>query len=771
MKPKIYLLLLITCCGCSVARRLPTGEKLFAGSRFELRPDSTISKGELTDIQASLTTLARPKPNARLLGWPYKVWLYYFFGQNRKETGILGSLRKRFGEPPVLASAKALVSNSAVFVNQLENEGYFRSTSEGRYEEKGADATAVYAVQVRPRYRIDSVAFLVDSSLVRTALFNTSPRSVLKAGDPYRFETIKSEQARIAASLKQRGFFYFQPSYVAILADSAVGRYGVKLYVAIKPDMPAAAGLTYRIRNVYIYPNYTLNNAARDTSQQQEYTRFKQFNIADSTRIYDPRLFETVISLRPGQRYNSRQQDLSLSRLINLGAFKFVRNQFRPDFVGDSAVLDVQYFLTPSPRKSIRVEVAGTSKSNSLAGALATLSWRNRNLFRRAELLTVNLNGGIESQIGLDTLGTTSYRYGVDANISFPRLLVPFFTIRYDKRQLLPKTILSLGYEVIVRSQLYNLNAASASLSYSWKPNQQSEQTLSPVVVNFVTTTNLGPQFFERLLDPATTSQYSRLLEDQFIIATGYSINYGSSPRTTSPSTYRLTFTAESAGNLAGVFLRPNSVGYKTIFDVPFAQYVRTDLDLRQYNRVSPGLIWANRLFVGLGVPYGNSSVLPLSKQYFVGGSSSLRGFRPRTLGPGRFSVLNTPINERVYFQDGGGDIKIEANTELRPRFNKYLQGALFIDAGNIWTYSDEATYPNSGSRFNTGFLTDLAVSGGFGLRIDLSYFVIRADLATPLRKPYLPEGPRWVLDRIDLQSRAWRQDNLILNIAVGFPF
>ncbi len=769
MKKSAYLLILLTCCSCSVARRLPAGEKLFAGSRIELQTDSTVTKDERADLQTSLNDLARPKPNARILGWPYKVWFYYFFGENRKETSVLGSLRKRFGEPPVLASARALGSNSAVFVNQLENEGYFRSTAEGHYEEKGSDATAVYQVQVRPRYRIDSVAFLVDSTLVRSALLNTSPRSVLRAGDPYRFETIKTEQARIAQTLKQRGFFYFQPNYVAILADSAVKPNRVKLYVAIKPDMPEAAGLIYSIRNIFIYPNYTLNNAARDTMPQQGY-RSGDFTIIDSARVYDPRLFETLISQQPGRRYNSRQQDLSLSRLINVGVFKFVRNRFDPDFVGDSAVLDVNYYLTPNQRKSIRFEVAGTSKSNSLAGALATLSWRNRNVFRRAELLTVNINGGIESQIGLDTTGTTSYRYGADVSLSFPRLLTPFFKIRNDRRQLLPKTTLSLGYEVIVRSQLYNLNAASASFSYVWKPNQQSEHSLSPAIINYVTTSNLGALFFDRLLDPNTSSQYSRLLEDQFIIATGYSFNYGSSPRTKSPTTYRLTFTAESAGNFVSAFFRRDSTGYKTLFKVPFAQYVRADVDLRQYHRFTPGMTLANRLFVGVGVPYGNSALLPLSKQYFVGGSSSLRGFRPRAIGPGRFSVLNNPESERLYFQDGGADIKIEANTELRPRLNKYLQGALFVDAGNVWTYSDEATY-GPGSAFSTSFLNDIAVSGGVGLRIDLSYFVIRADLAMPLRKPYLPEGPRWVVDRIAFGNRDWRHQNLVLNIAVGYPF
>jgi outer membrane protein insertion porin family len=786
----IFLLLTLT--GCSVAKRLPPGEKLFAGSRVMLQVDSLVTKAQQDDIQTALTTLARPKPNARILGWPYKVWFYYFFGEKRKETSIFGSLRRRFGEPPVLASANALGSNANIFANYLENEGYFRSTAQGSYEEKGSNATAVYQVQVRPRYVIDSVSFLTDSSEVRKALFNSSPTSLLRAGEPYRFDNIKAEQNRIGQTLKQRGFFYFQPNYVAVLADSAVGPNRVRLYVAIKPDMPEAAGVTYSIRDIYLYPNYSLNTAPADTNRRMATIVDRDtlstasatdslrglsnglFRIVDPAQIYDPRLFDDVISLKPGRRYNSRQQDLTLSRLINVGVFKFVRNRFEPDVQGDSAVLDVHYYLTPNPRKSIQFEVAGTSKSNNLVGTQGTLSWRNRNLFRRAELLSINLNGGVETQVGIDTSGTTSFRYGISANLTFPRLLTPFFRFNYDRRQVLPKTSVSLGYEVVVRSQLYNLNSANLAFTYAWRPNQQVEQTFSPVSVNFVRTSNFGDRFYELLASPikAISNQYARLTRDQFILSTAYSINYGSSPRTSSPGTYRLTFNAETAGNLAGLLIKPtilpDSAVYKYLFGTVFEQYARADVDLRYYYQVNPGLVWANRLFAGVGIPYGNSALLPIAKQYFVGGSSSLRGFLPRTVGPGTFSTENS--DAVLYFQDGGGDVKLEVNTELRPRLNKFLQGAIFVDAGNVWTYSDTETY-GPGSSFSSSFLRQIAMSGGVGLRVDLSYFVVRADLAIPFRKPWLPEDRRWVFDQIDFASRSWRADNLRLNIAIGYPF
>lgn len=183
-------------------------------------------------------------------------------------------------------------------------------------------------------------------------------------------------------------------------------------------------------------------------------------------------------------------------------------------------------------------------------------------------------------------------------------------------------------------------------------------------------------------------------------------------------------------------------------------------------------ITWANRLFTGLGIPYGNSKnfQLPLTRQYFVGGSNSIRAFRPRAIGPGLYTrdTLRVPA-----FQDGGGDIRLEANTELRAKFNKYVEGAVFIDAGNTWTYypSIALTEDARAGQFTSNFYRQIAVGTGIGIRIDLSYFLVRFDLATPLRKPYQTNGSNWVIDQINFRSRDWRKQNLVFNIGVGYPF
>ena len=538
--------------------------------------------------------------------------------------------------------------------------------------------------------------------------------------------------------------------------------------------------MPYSIRDVFIYPNYTLSTAQADTNLSLAYQSKSDFIIVDSTNRFNPKLFRDIVAVEPHSQYSSRAQDLTLSRFINVGAFKFVRNRFEPAQQGDSAILDVHYYLTPYPTKSVRLELDGTSRSNNFNGSQVIVSWRNRNALKRAELLTINANAGIEYQIGGGDQSITNYRFGADALLSFPRLVSPI-RFRYDsRRRALPKTNVTLGYQTIIRGGLYRINSFQTTFGYAWRQSQQVEHVFQPFSANYVYVPlkAVGDKVYEILGDPEVSSivknQYLNTVfrSDQLILSSLYQFNYNSSPRTVSPNTIRFTANAEIAGNAANLFVNkvPLDDDRKHIFGVPFAQFVRLDIDTRLYHKINKSLTWANRLFAGVGMPYGNSDgyQLPFTKQYFVGGSNSIRAFRPRAIGPGVFTrdtIRNLPL-----FQDGGGDIKLEVNTELRPKFNKYLEGALFVDAGNVWTYNSVATF-GPGAQFSTNFYDQIAVGAGAGIRIDLSYFLIRLDLATPLRKPYQTDGSEWVIDKMAFGSPDWRKQNLVFNIAVGYPF
>ena len=231
-------------------------------------------------------------------------------------------------------------------------------------------------------------------------------------------------------------------------------------------------------------------------------------------------------------------------------------------------------------------------------------------------------------------------------------------------------------------------------------------------------------------------------------------------------SSRKIDFSGNIIGLLQGASAKEDN--YKSILNVRYSQYIKTDQDLRYYIRLGGPRVnqWANRLFVGAGFPYGNSIQLPYIKQFYSGGTNSLRGFRARTVGPGTYRPV---VDSNSFFPDQTADIKLELNSELRFKIVSILQGALFVDAGNIWL-KNESNY-KQGAKFTSSFMKELAVDAGIGLRFDLTILVVRTDFAIPLRKPWYPENERWVIDKFDFSSSEWRKENIVFNLAIGMPF
>jgi outer membrane protein assembly factor BamA len=205
----------------------------------------------------------------------------------------------------------------------------------------------------------------------------------------------------------------------------------------------------------------------------------------------------------------------------------------------------------------------------------------------------------------------------------------------------------------------------------------------------------------------------------------------------------------------------------KRLFGAAVSQYLKAQTDLRYYIQFTPSTRLANRLLIGFGYPYGNSQQLPYIKQYFIGGNNSIRAFRSRSVGPGTYR--NPNADSLSFFPDESGDLKLEMNTELRLKINNILEGAVFLDAGNIWLYHKNPLQP--GGEFTKDFMKQLAVGTGVGLRINLTILLLRLDLGMPLREPWLQPGQRWVINQIDFSNREWRRKNLVLNLAIGYPF
>ncbi|WP_259014049.1 translocation and assembly module lipoprotein TamL [Emticicia fluvialis] len=782
----IYILIIvaISLSGCSVTKHIPPGESLYTGAEIKIQADSLVSRSQIKEVRNQASELIRPKPNSTLFGFPYKVWFYYLFGEPKKQKGFKNFIRKRFGEAPVLANKRSVTTSAAIITSMANNEGYFRSSTSGELVVKGKKAKGVYTVFLKPRYFINETRFLIkDSSVFQKNFKLAATRTLLRKGDPYRFEVVKMERERVDQLLKRRGFYFFRPDHLIIKVDTNQSNHLVNLYVDLKPTVNQTSIKQYRIGNIYV------NTDATD-SLSADFEQKGGIKISDVRRTYKPRVFNDAIGFRSGMIYSSIVHDASLSRLINLRNFKFVKNRFELVPRSDSALIDVHYEMTPMRKKALRSEVTGSSKSNGLVGFQFGLNWSNKNMFRGAELLNIGVNAGTDIQIsGRKNDNINSYnKYNVTLDLSFPRFVLPFYRVNPTRNQSLPKTNLNLAYNWLQQRGLalnddsttfpytqYVLTSATASWGYEWRPNPRVIHTLTPFSVNFLKPRNISQLFVEKIFEsnnPADLLRYVRVLDTRLILGGQYTVSY-TPQRRNSRHYLNLSGGIDIAGNIGSLFAKKgaDATSPALLFGVAYEQYTRFDGEVRYYYDISPSLRLANRIVLGYGIPYGNSKQLPQIKQYFVGGSNSMRAFRARSIGPGLYRADSVTVS--IFGYSSYGDIKMEGNTELRYKATNYINLAAFLDVGNVWMKKVDpmvSEYDVS-SEFSKDFYKQLAVGGGIGLRLDFSYIKLRFDLATPFRKPWLPDGERWVLKEIDFSRKAWRQENLILNIAVDYPF
>ena len=756
-------LLLLLSASCSNLKYLPAGETLYTGAKINLKTTGPTDK-KAKALREELEALTRPKPNKKILGLRVRLWIYNIAGKPKKENSLRGKLKYKTGEAPVLASDLNLERNIKVIASHLQNQGYLQATVTADTLVKNRKTTAVYTAATGYQYSIKEVSFEKDSSILSTAILGTEKESFLKPGKPYNLDVMVAERERIDAVLKEKGFYYFNPDFLYISADTSIGDHKVNMVVNKKPTIPPVATHTWKINDIFIFTNYRLGAAATDTVKNAD-SIYRGYHIIDRKKLYKPQLFDRMMLFSPGDIYRRSSHNLTLNRLITLGLFKFVKNRFEIAPRQDTPRLNTYYYLTPMPKKSLRVELNGSTKSNNLTGSQISVGWRNRNTFRAGELLSITALGGFEVQYSGQYKGFNTYRGGLEANLSIPRFVVPFFNFN-TRGGFVPKTNILLAYDLLNKQKLYSLNSFRASYGYAWKENVKKEHLLNPVSINYVQPVNVTA-IYKAAIDTNPTLQ--KAIEKQFILGSTYSYTYnplnGNGPQTGLYFNGNIDLSGNIAGLVSGASLKNGKE--VSLFGAAFSQYLKADMDTRYYIQTGKNSLIANRIIVGLGYPYGNSSSLPFIKQFFIGGNNSIRAFRSRSLGPGTYLASKDTITK--FLPDQSGDIKLELNTEYRMKLVSVVNGAVFVDAGNIWLYNKDTLKP--GAEFTKDFAHQLAVGAGVGLRVDVSFLVLRLDVAFPLRKPYLPAGQRWVIDQIDFGSGSWRRNNLVLNIAIGYPF
>jgi outer membrane protein insertion porin family len=753
----IFVSIFIT--GCSVRKYLPEGELLYKGASIYVEKDTanTTSKKSLKKI---LKLAVTPKPNKFLLGQPYKVWWWYRIGEPKKEKGLKAFLRKKLGEPPVLSSRLNAKVSAENMQSLLDNLGYFRSSVKGDTNHIGSYfIKANYHANVNPQYQLGAIEWVSDSSeLLKIIETNSEKNGFLKIGKPYRLSDIVAERDRLDLNLKTKGYYFFNPDYIMAYADTSVGNRKVHLYLNIKKTIPKQAKYAYTIKDITVYPTYSLTASSKDPFEKN-FVLYDSIKIIDAEKKFNPTLFATAITYRPGTIYNSVEQNATLNRMINLGAFKFVKNRF--EAVADTAhLLHVYYYLTPAKKKSIQAQIDGTTKENNFLGTQVSVNWKNRNTYKGAEQLDIKTYGGIERSRSR-AISINNLRIGVEASLVIPKYYIPFISIK-ENNFYPPKTTLLLGYEWFKKDIFFIKNLFRFQYEFTWKPNLATEFTLAPIAISYLQASNITDSFNKEIaVNPALLlTVYS-----EAVMGTFMSYTRTSSFTDIRNKTY-FNASADVSGNLLGLITGAKEYRSKNIVGVPFAQYVKLDIDYHYTRKMSNNMEWANRLQIGIGLPYNNSRLLPFTKLYTIGGSNSLRGFSTRTLGPGTYKP--TP-NDQRFFQIIGGDFKLLANSEMRIPITKQLSTAVFVDAGNVWT-RDTTLFGGKG-QFTKNFVKEIAVATGIGLRFDASILLVRLDIGMPIRKPYLADGDRWVFNQINPAKATWRRENLIVNIAIGLPF
>lgn len=763
---------LLVLSGCTATKFLNEGETFYAGANIQLKPKGKIAgKRELSN---ELETLILPKANGTFLGMRPAVWFYYSAGTSEKKNGFRNFVKNKLGKPPVLFTDATPNETAQALEGQLNNEGYFKSKVSFEIKTKRKKSSVTYTVVLEQPYSIGSINYIFLDTMQAAQLNKIKSTSLLKENQRYSLELLSAEQQRIEEIVENEGYYYFDDRYLLFKADTTIGDRKVELDLTIEPGIPDRARRIYYVKEVYVFPNYTLSNDSLATTGDT--TLVDGFKYIDNQHNFRPTIITNVINLKPDSVYKRINHEYTLSHLMGLNTFKYVNIKYRGNR-RDSSELRAYIYLTPLLKKSLRFMTDVVSKSNNFVGPGMELTYTNRNIFSGAEMFQFKLNGSYEWQVrNKQTTSLNALEIGAETSLSVPRFITPF-NIRYNSEKYLPQTQVKAGYSFQQRLQYFRLSSSNINAGYTWRETTLKTHQLLPIDLTFVQSTKTSDEF-DALLDANPTLKNS--FQNQFILGSSYSFTFNTqlnddieqkyNVKNVKRSDYYFNGKLDVSGNIPhaiqSVRFAEEQEPYQ-LFNVPYSQYVRSQLDGRYYHQFDKHNKIATRILAGAGYAYGNSENMPYIKQFSVGGSSSLRAFPARSVGPGTFNSLT---NDSIFFIDQRADIKLEGNIEYRFDIIKVMKGAMFLDAGNIWLIKEDSL--RAGGQFNKSkFLKEIAVGTGFGLRFDFNFFVLRFDVAFPLRKPYRDENNRWVMDEINFGNKNWRRKNLILNIAIGYPF
>ena len=753
----IALSLLALLASCSSTKFVPDGQYLLEDVR--ITSDTHGVKGN--DMKAYI----RQKPNSKWFSL-VKIPLYTYSLAGRDSTRLFNKFLKRIGEAPVIYDSIEAEQSRTEIEKAVRNLGYIRArVSTATTVRRGKRMTLDYVINAGRPYVIDGITTDVTDTAVARVLKRNSASTLLHEGMMFDINVLEAERSRMASALNDAGYYKFNKDFITYTADTVADTYRVALTCSVRPYTTDTAGSDvphprYRIRNVTFLPGLsdTLSGYFNQGGYGFYHTR---------RPVVSPPLLIDNTYIKPGDPYRDSEVQRTYQSLGRLSALRSSSIHFAELKGRDSLQLDCYVVLNKSKAKSLSLELEGTNSAGDL-GAAASVTFQHRNLFRGSETFTLKLRGAYEAISGLSDgyLNDNYTEYGVEASLNFPRLLVPLLSSDFKRR-----TRATSEVAVMYSSQLrpeFERTLASVSWRYRWTRGMRFSHRLDLVDINYVYVPWISPSFRAQL-DQETGSVLKYSYENLFILRMGYNLTFNNrglrqAGVSAGNDSYNVRFGVESAGNLlygiSRIFGFDKTDGAYSIFNIPYAQYVKGDFDFVKNFFIDERNTFVFHFGLGMAYPYGNSEILPFEKRYFSGGANSVRGWSVRSLGPGSYKSNGRDID----FMLQSGDIKLDINVEYRTKLFWKLQGAVYVDAGNVWTFRDYVDQPGGQFRFNR-FYREIAVSYGIGIRLDFNFFVLRFDTGMKAIDP-AGEGR----DRYPLVHPDFSRD-FAFHFAVGYPF
>ncbi|KIQ17942.1 membrane protein [Flavobacterium sp. MEB061] len=741
-------------------------------------------------------------------------------GQSFLYKGIHEFL-KNTGEPPVIVDTAKTKKSLTRLKYYYFNNGFFNVKTDYNIDSVGRKKAQVnYNITTGPGYTLDSIKTNILTPALDSLYKTNNEPSLLKSGNQFKTSDFEEEKSRITTYFRNHGAYFFQPTYINYNIDTIGKQNKADVTLIIKNNNIQERDSSrtepfklYKISDVNIYTDYSPTNAKTKINDSTAYNNFNLYSY--KTLKYKPRAITDAIFITKGSTFSDTRTTLSSRYLNNLKIFNYPSIQYevdKRDPAGESLIANV--YLTPRKKYSFGATLDFTHSNIQDFGIGASVSETIRNVFNRAETLEISARLNIGSSKDMANPNNNFFNvseYGIDTKLNFPRILMPFGTEKIIPKRMIPSTSIAAGFSKQRNIGLDKENF-TGGLSYNWSPKRRNTVKLDLLNAQFVRNLNPGnyyrvytssynelngianqyntdatnidengnliisqgtTNFTNQVLNNQTAltpadAQYKdvesieerrvRLTENDFILATSYTFTTTTKKDLADNTFYQFKTKIESAGTLLSAIssvasLPKNTNGNYEIFNLEYSEYVKTELDYIKHWDFGKEKVLAVRSFFGIAIPFGNSNYIPFSRSYYAGGSNDNRAWQPYSLGPGSTNALND-FNE--------ANMKIAMSAEFRFKIFGDVKGAIFADAGNIWNVLDNVI--DDKAKFNNlNDLEEIALGSGFGLRYDLSFFVIRLDLGFKTYNPAHPEGDRWF--------KEYNFGHSVLNFGINYPF